>query len=110
MDKNIIVVPHFEGVTTAIVAFVFVCVIFPHIVKNKTQFYVGFVSILLVILLHSLAVMLHTSPGFEVFAGAATCLLQMVAIVTLFLIPIIVVTFMLQNQLLRGVTFGTVRR
>jgi multiple sugar transport system permease protein len=32
------------------------------------------------------------------------------AIVTLFLIPIIVVTFMLQNQLLRGVTFGTVRR
>jgi multiple sugar transport system permease protein len=30
--------------------------------------------------------------------------------VTLFLIPIIVVTFMLQNQLLRGVTFGTVRR
>jgi multiple sugar transport system permease protein len=32
------------------------------------------------------------------------------AIVTLFLIPIIVVTFLLQNQLLRGVTFGTVRR
>jgi multiple sugar transport system permease protein len=32
------------------------------------------------------------------------------AIVTLFLIPIIFVTFLLQNQLLRGVTFGTVRR
>jgi hypothetical protein len=85
MDKNIIVVPHFEGVTTAIVAFVFVCVLFPHIVKNKTQFYVGFVAILLVILVHSLALMLHTSPGFEVFAGAATCLLQLVAIITLFL-------------------------
>jgi multiple sugar transport system permease protein len=32
------------------------------------------------------------------------------AIVTLFLIPIFFVTFLLQNQLLRGVTFGTVRR
>ena len=29
------------------------------------------------------------------------------AIETLFLIPVIVVTFALQNQLLRGVTFGT---
>ncbi len=32
------------------------------------------------------------------------------AIVTLFLIPIFFVTFLLQNQLLRGVTFGTVKR
>jgi len=32
------------------------------------------------------------------------------AIVTLFLIPIFFVTFMLQSQLLRGVTFGTVKK
>ncbi len=32
------------------------------------------------------------------------------AIETLFLIPVIVVTFVLQNQLLRGVTFGTIKR
>jgi len=32
------------------------------------------------------------------------------AIETLFLIPVVVVTFVLQNQLLRGVTFGTVKR
>jgi multiple sugar transport system permease protein len=32
------------------------------------------------------------------------------AIVTLFLIPIFLVTFLLQSQLLRGVTFGTVRK
>jgi hypothetical protein len=85
MDKPTIVVPLFDGVTTAIVAFVFVCVLFPHIIKNKTQFYAGFTAILLVIFVHSLAIMLRTSPGFEVFAGAATCLLQIVAIVTLFL-------------------------
>jgi multiple sugar transport system permease protein len=32
------------------------------------------------------------------------------AIETLFLIPVVLVTFLLQNQLLRGVTFGTVKR
>lgn len=85
MDRINIVIPQFTGVTTAIVAFCFVCVVFPHIVKNKTQFYAGFTAVLLVILIHSLAVMLYTSPGFQVFAGAATCLLQIAAIITLFL-------------------------
>ncbi len=85
MDRLYIDIPLFEGVTTAIVAFCFVCVIFPHIVKNKTQFYAGFTAVLLVILIHSLAIMLYTSPGFRVFAGAAVCLLQIVAIITLFL-------------------------
>ena len=32
------------------------------------------------------------------------------AIVTLFLVPIFIVTYLLQNQLLRGVTFGTVKK
>jgi len=32
------------------------------------------------------------------------------AIETLFLVPVVLVTFLLQNQLLRGVTFGTIRR
>ena len=32
------------------------------------------------------------------------------AIETLFLVPVILVTFFLQNHLLRGVTFGTVKR
>ncbi len=85
MERINIVVPQFTGVTTAVVAFCFVCVIFPHVVKNKTQFYAGFAAVLLVILLHSLAIMLYTAPGFQVFAGAATCLLQLVAIITLFL-------------------------
>jgi hypothetical protein len=85
MDRINIVVPQYTGVTTAIVAFCLVCALFPHIVKNKTQFYAGFAAVLLVILLHSLAIMLYTSPGFQVFTGAVTCLLQLVAIITLFL-------------------------
>ena len=33
---------------------------------------------------------------------------RLAAIETLFLIPVVLVTFVLQNQLLRGVTFGTI--
>lgn len=79
-----VVVPTFEGVTTAIVAFVFACVIFPTLVKNKTQFYAAFMMVMVVILLHSLSIMIRT-PGFQVFAGALTGLLQIGAVVMLFL-------------------------
>lgn len=77
-------VPVMEGVTTAIVAFIFACVIFPHLVKNKTQFYGAFAAVLFIILLHSLNTMIG-SVGFQVFAGALTGILQVVAIVLLFL-------------------------
>jgi len=84
MEKPITVIaPTMEGITTAIVAFVFVCVVWPHLVKNKTQFYAAFVAVLVIILLNSLNVMIQ-SPGFTVFAGATTGLLQLAAIVLLF--------------------------
>ena len=84
-DVNV-AVPQMEGVTTAIVAFIFVCVIYPALVKHKTQFYGAFVSVLLIILLHSLNMMFGTkSAGFQVFAGSVTGLLQIVAIVMLFM-------------------------
>jgi hypothetical protein len=82
--ETTLVVPMLEGVTTAIVVFIFVCVLYPKMVKNKTHFYAAFAAILLVILLHSLSVMLRESPGFQVFAGAATGLLQLGAILLLF--------------------------
>ena len=77
-------VPVMEGVTTALVAFIFACVIFPHLVKNKTQFYGAFVAVIIIILLHSLNTMIG-SVGFQVFAGAVTGLLQACAMVLLFL-------------------------
>src|SRR5215207_3754098 len=77
-------VPVMEGVTTAIVAFIFACVIFPHLVKNKTQFYGAFAAVILIILLHSLNTMIGR-VGFQVFAGAMTGLPQAAAIVLLFL-------------------------
>ena len=77
-------VPVMEGVTTALVAFIFACVIFPHLVKNKTQFYGAFAAVIAIIVLHSLNTMIN-SVGFQVFAGALTGILQVCALVLLFL-------------------------
>ena len=78
-----VVIGEISGVTTAIVVFIFACVAFPHLVKNKTQFYAAFAAVLVIILLHSLNIMIGTA-GFQVFAGALTGLLQLGAIVLLF--------------------------
>ncbi len=84
--NNIVAIPMLEGVTTAIVAFIFVCVIYPALVRNKTQFYAAFTAVLIIILLHSLNMMFGTtSAGFQVFAGAFTGLLQVAAMVLLFM-------------------------
>lgn len=83
-QSTTVVVPQMEGVTTAIVAFIFVCVVYPKLVKNRPQFYGAFAAVLIIILLHSLNVMLGTA-GFGVFAGAITGLLQFGAIILLFL-------------------------
>ena len=46
--------------------------------------------------------------GANLGGGIAIEWAQLAAIETLFLIPVVLVTFVLQNQLLRGVTFGTI--
>src|SRR5688572_4551996 len=86
LAEGAVVVPQMEGVTTAIVAFIFVCVVYPNIVKHKTQFYAAFIALLVIILLHSLNIMFgRESAGFQVFAGAVTGLLQLGAILLLFM-------------------------
>src|SRR5687767_1834367 len=86
LAQGSVVVPQMEGVTTAIVAFIFVCVVYPTIVKNKTQFYAAFGALLIIILLHSLNIMFgRESAGFQVFSGAVTGLLQLAAILLLFM-------------------------
>jgi hypothetical protein len=46
-----------EGVTTAVVLYLFVCLVFPRLIKHKPQFYSAFAIILLIILLGSWAAM-----------------------------------------------------
>lgn len=74
-----------EGVTTAIVAFLFVCVVFPSLVKNKPQWYAALAAVLLVILLHALMWIFPGSAWLRGFTGFMTGLLQIGAILLLIL-------------------------
>jgi hypothetical protein len=73
-----------EGVTSAIVAFLFVCVVFPRLVKNKPQYYAAFAAILLVILLSGLEQVINTG-AFRAFAAFSTAVLQVSAMILLIL-------------------------
>src|ERR1043165_8279076 len=61
-----------EGVTAALVAFVFVCIIFPQLIKHHAQFYTAFALVLIVVLLHAIT--------WGYFFRALTGTLQMAAI------------------------------
>lgn len=76
-----------EGVTTAIVLFIFVCILFPRLIDNRAQYYVAFVVTLLIILIDALRRIWFTDPdsGMMTFTIVAMAVLQVVAIVLLFL-------------------------
>jgi hypothetical protein len=73
-----------DGVTTAIVAFILACVIFPHVVKNKPQYYGALGAVLLIILFSALGHLVGNA-GFWRFVFVITALLQMGAILLLIL-------------------------
>lgn len=75
-----------EGVTTAIVGFIFVCLIYPHLVKNRPQFYSALGLVLVIILFDAIA---HIATGqnaalFRVMY-MLTALLQILTILVLVL-------------------------
>lgn len=75
-----------EGVTTAIVLFVFVCILFPRLIDNRAQYYVAFVVTLLIILLNALMRLIDDpNSGSMTAAVIGLAVLQVVAIVLLFL-------------------------
>jgi|SRR6478672_6787929 len=73
-----------NGVTTAIVAFILAALIFPHVIKNKPQYYGAVACVLLMILLETLSTMIM-SAGFTRFATVITGLLQIGALFLLIL-------------------------
>jgi hypothetical protein len=74
-----------QGVTTAIVAFVLLCIVFPSLVKNRTQYYGAVAMVLGMILLDGIARAAGPGSGFASFAYLMTALLQIGAILVLFL-------------------------
>jgi hypothetical protein len=79
------VISTLDGVTTVLVAFLFVCLIFPSLVKNRPQYYAALALVVLVILLHTLTLMLNRAEGFIVPAGVFTGLCQIAALLLLVL-------------------------
>ena len=75
-----------QGVTTAIVAFIFLCLVIPSLIKNKSQYYAAFIAVLAVIFLDAVA---HVFPESAVSIKAVCYVLagfvQIIAVVMLFL-------------------------
>ncbi|CAN5432781.1 hypothetical protein BH10PLA1_BH10PLA1_05190 [soil metagenome] len=74
-----LVISTLDGVTTALVAFVLVSLVYPHIIKKRREFFLIVAVVMLVILLHGLAMMIQ-SNGFTVLAGLLTGVLQIAGI------------------------------
>jgi hypothetical protein len=74
-----------DGVTTGCVLFLFTCLVIPSFIKNRTQYYAAFGAILGIILMNTLALMLHNSASFQVFGGVVVGFLQIVAVAMLVL-------------------------
>lgn len=73
-----------QGVTVAIVLFIFFCVVFPRMVRTKPQFYGALILVFAIILLDALAHIIP-STGFQLFAYFAIAILQIICILVLFL-------------------------
>lgn len=74
-----------DGITIAIVAFLFACFVFPSTVKNRPQFYAAFYMTIGIILLTTLRLMLYKAVGLYVAFGVLTGLAQVGAILLLFM-------------------------
>lgn len=76
-----------QGVTTAIVAFIFVCIVFPKLVQNKAQYYVAVFCAIGIILLDALAVMISLGEhsSLRVLLYVAVAVLQIIAILMVFM-------------------------
>lgn len=74
-----------QGVTTALVLFLFVCVVFPNIVKNKPQYYAALVQVCLIIFLDAVGSMVSPSSAAVAVVYVLGALLQIAAILLLFL-------------------------
>lgn len=69
-----------QGVTTAIVFYIFVCTFFPHMIRNRPQFYAGVIAVIAAMLLNTLAAIIG-GEGFTKFALAFSLFLETVTFV-----------------------------
>jgi hypothetical protein len=73
-----------EGILAAVIGFVFVCAIFPQLVKNRQQFYGALGLVLVVMVLQGVALLLNIEGLARVFTGLNLIILP-AAVLLLFL-------------------------
>ena len=81
-----------DGVKTAIIGFIFVCIILPHLIKNRAQYFMA-VSVFLVGMLFSLLAFMFSGPessvyvprGFVKFCLVVDAVCQIAAVALLFM-------------------------
>jgi hypothetical protein len=74
-----------EGVTTAVVLFVFLCLAMPSLIKNRNQYYVAFFSIVAVIFLDAVAHMMpESAPALRAVCYVLGAFGQIIAVVMMF--------------------------
>src|SRR3954470_23027702 len=71
--------------TTPLIAFLFVCLIFPKIVRNRPQFYISFGLLVLILLLNIVASMFHKNEGFVYFLQVIAEILRLMTFILLVL-------------------------
>jgi hypothetical protein len=75
-----------NGVTTAVVAFIFLCLAMPSLIKYKNQYYVAFLAVVGVIFLDAVAHMIPPSvPAAQAVCYVLGAIAQIIAVVMLFL-------------------------
>ncbi len=74
-----------EGVTTAIVLFLFTGLVLPSLIQDKNQYYVAFITVLGIIFFEAIAHMGTIGGGFSNLCYVITGILQIIAVVMLFL-------------------------
>jgi hypothetical protein len=72
------------GVTTAIVVFILLAQALPWLIKNKTQYYLAFASVIVILLLDALAHVVD-SGAFMAVIYFFNCVLQVAALIFIFL-------------------------
>src|SRR5215212_9122553 len=71
--------------TLPLISFLFVCLIFPKIVRNRPQFYIAFGLLVLILLFNILAMIFNQSVGFVHFLLVMSQILMLVTFILLVL-------------------------
>jgi hypothetical protein len=74
-----------EGVTTAIVGFIFLGAAFPHLIKNRAQYYISLVIVVVIVLLDALGHMGDATGALHTFCYVFAAIAQVAAVVILVL-------------------------